>query len=79
MFELSAEEWMAVNLSLRIAVTATIASLPFGIFAAYALARWRFPGNVRNTVRTELLIVLTPQVLINGVAMPTTNTTLARS
>lgn len=35
-----------------------------------------FRSNVRNTVRTELLIVLTPQVLINGVAMATTNTTL---
>jgi type II secretion system protein D len=35
-----------------------------------------FRSNVRTSTRTELLIVLTPQVLINGVATPTTNTTL---
>ena len=35
-----------------------------------------FRSNARKTVRTELLIVLTPQVLINGAAMATTNTTL---
>jgi molybdate transport system permease protein len=37
--ELSPAEWTAVVLSLRIAVVATLASLPLGIFAAYALAR----------------------------------------
>ena len=62
MFELSAEEWMAVNLSLRIALTATIASLPFGIFAAYALARWRFPGKVIVDGLIHLPLVLPPVV-----------------
>jgi len=35
-----------------------------------------FRSNIRNTTRTELLIVLTPQVLINGSVPATTNTTL---
>jgi molybdate transport system permease protein len=61
-FELSAEEWMAVNLSLRIALTATIASLPFGIFAAYALARWRFPGKMLVDGLIHLQLVLPPVV-----------------
>jgi hypothetical protein len=38
MIELSPEEWTAIRLSLRIAMTATLVSLPFGLFAAYALA-----------------------------------------
>lgn len=62
MFELSAEEWMAVNLSLRIALVATIASLPFGIFAAYALARWRFPGKFLVDGLIHLPLVLPPVV-----------------
>ena len=39
MFELSPDEWTAVRLSLQIALTATAFSLPFGVLAAYALAR----------------------------------------
>jgi len=53
---------MAVNLSLRIALTATLASLPFGIFAAYALARWRFPGKVIVDGLIHLPLVLPPVV-----------------
>ena len=37
---LGPEEWDAVALSLRVAFWATLVSLPFGIFVAYALARW---------------------------------------
>ena len=62
MFELSADEWTAVLLSLRIALVATIASLPFGIFAAYALARWKFPGKVLVDGLIHLPLVLPPVV-----------------
>jgi molybdate transport system permease protein len=60
--DLSAEEWTAVRLSLRIAITATIASLPLGIFAAYALARWRFPGKMLVDGFIHLPLVLPPVV-----------------
>jgi len=36
-----------------------------------------FRSNVKTSTRTELLILLTPQVLINGEAMPTTNSALS--
>lgn len=62
MIELSLEEWTAIRLSLRIAVTATLASLPFGIFAAYALARWRFPGKMIVDGLIHLPLVLPPVV-----------------
>jgi ABC-type molybdate transport system permease subunit len=38
-------EWAAVRLSIRVSFWATLASLPFGILAAHALARWEFPGR----------------------------------
>ena len=60
--ELSPEEWTAIHLSLRIAVTATLASLPLGIFVAYALARWRFPGKVLIDGIVHLPLVLPPVV-----------------
>ena len=43
---LSPEEWTAVRLSLRVALVATLVSLPFGIAIAMALARGRFWGQV---------------------------------
>ena len=39
---LSPEEWTAVRLSIRVAVVATLAGLPFGLVVAMALARGRF-------------------------------------
>ena len=48
----------------------------FPFLGSVPLLGWLFRSTVRTVVRTELLIVLTPQVLINGVAVPTTNTTL---
>ena len=39
------EEWTAVRLSLLVAVTATAASLPFGVAIAWLLARKRFWGK----------------------------------
>ncbi|KKL22846.1 hypothetical protein LCGC14_2431300, partial [marine sediment metagenome] len=40
---LTPAEWSALSLSLRVAATATVLTLPLGLLAAHALARWRFP------------------------------------
>ena len=55
-------EWAAVALSLRVSAVATLASLPFGILAAYALARWRFPGRGALNLAVHLPLVLPPVV-----------------
>src|ERR1700726_2932220 len=62
LLELSPDEWTAVRLSLRIALTATAFSLPLGILAAYALARWRFPGKMLLDGVIHLPLVLPPVV-----------------
>jgi molybdate transport system permease protein len=59
---LSPAEWTAVLLSLRIAVVATLVSLPFGILVAYALARWRFPGKTLLAAIIYLPLVVPPVV-----------------
>src|ERR1700741_521329 len=59
---LSPEEWTAVRLSLRVSLVATLASLPFGIAIAMALARGRFWGrSVLNGV--VLLPLILPPVV----------------
>ena len=60
--ELTPEEWGAVRLSLRVAVVATLLSLPLGIAAAYALARGRFPGRALLDGLIHLPLVLPPVV-----------------
>jgi molybdate transport system permease protein len=60
--ELTPEEWVAVRLSLRVAFVATLASLPLGIAAAYALARGRFPGRVLLDGLVHMPLVLPPVV-----------------
>jgi molybdate transport system permease protein len=60
--DLSPAEWTAIWLSLKIATAATIASLPFGILAAYALARWRFPGKMLLNGAVHLPLVMPPVV-----------------
>ena len=62
MLDLSADEWTAVRLSLRIALTATAFALPAGVLAAYALARWRFPGKALLDGIVHLPLVLPPVV-----------------
>ncbi len=62
MLGLSAEEVVAVGLSLRVAAVATLASLPAGIAVAYALARWRFPGKLLLDGLVHLPLVLPPVV-----------------
>jgi molybdate transport system permease protein len=59
---LSAEEWVAIELSLRIAFVATLAALPVAILAAYALARLRFPGKAILDGILHLPLVLPPVV-----------------
>jgi molybdate transport system permease protein len=59
---LSAEEWVAVELSLRVALVATLASLPPGIFVAWLLARGRFRGRTLLDGLVHLPLVLPPVV-----------------
>jgi len=61
-FEFSPEEWTAIKLSLRVALAATVAALPFAIFAGYALARWSFPGKTLLNAVLHLPLVLPPVV-----------------
>lgn len=62
MLGLSAEELVAVRLSLKVAVVATLAALPPGVMIAYVLARWRFRGKVLLDGLVHLPLVLPPVV-----------------
>lgn len=55
-------EWQAVALSLRVSFWATLASLPLGIFVAFALARWSFPGKQIVNGLVHLPLILPPVV-----------------
>lgn len=59
---LGPEEWQAVALSLRVSFWATLVGLPIGIFTAYALARWRFPGKQVVNGLVHLPLILPPVV-----------------
>ena len=59
---LSPEEWTAVKLSLRVAVVATLFSLPFGIAIAMALARGRFWGRSLLNGLVLMPLILPPVV-----------------
>ncbi|WP_419740376.1 molybdate ABC transporter permease subunit [Ruegeria sp.] len=52
----------ALKLSLRVSFWATLATLPFGILVAYALARWRFPGRQVLNGLVHLPLILPPVV-----------------
>jgi molybdate transport system permease protein len=60
--ELTAQEWTAVALSLRIATVATLVSLPFGIAVATLLARKDFWGKSLLDAIVYLPLVLPPVV-----------------
>jgi molybdate transport system permease protein len=60
--ELTPDEWVAVRLSLKVALWATIASLPVAVAVAYALARGRFPGRTFLDGLVHLPLVLPPVV-----------------
>jgi len=61
-FSLTPDEWTAVELSLRIAVVATVVSLPFGIAIAWLLARKDFWGKALLDGVVHLPLVLPPVV-----------------
>jgi molybdate transport system permease protein len=58
----SPDEWTAIFLSLRVATVATIFAVPFAVLAAYALARWRFPGKIVLDSILHLPLVMPPVV-----------------
>lgn len=62
MFDLSPSEWTAVHLSLRIALVATFAALPFGIATAWLLARKDFWGKSIVDGLVHMPLVLPPVV-----------------
>lgn len=55
-------EWQAVALSLRVALVATLVTLPLGIATAYLLARTRFPGHGIVNGLVHLPLILPPVV-----------------
>src|SRR5215475_5173131 len=56
------EEWTAVRLSLLVATTATLTSLPFGIAIAWLLARRSFWGKSLVDTLVHLPLILPPVV-----------------
>ncbi len=59
---LTPEEWQALRLSLLVAGTGTLASLPLGLGVAYLLARGRFWGKTLLDMAVHLPLVLPPVV-----------------
>ena len=62
-FRLTSMELEALRLSLWVSVWAVAASLPFGILAAWVLARLRFPGKSLLDGLVHLPLVLPPVVM----------------
>jgi molybdate transport system permease protein len=60
--DLTPDEWIAIRLSLRIALVATAASLPFGLAIAWVLARKNFWGKAVVDGIVHLPLVLPPVV-----------------
>jgi molybdate transport system permease protein len=61
-FELTPQDWTAIELSLRIASVATLVALPFGVAIAYVLARKNFWGKSLLDAVVHLPLVLPPVV-----------------
>jgi molybdate transport system permease protein len=62
MLDLSPAEWTAVELSLRVAIVATMCALPFGIAIGWLLARTEFWGKPLLDGIVYLPLVLPPVV-----------------
>jgi molybdate transport system permease protein len=62
MLDLTPDEWIAIRLSLRIALVATAAALPFGVAIAWLLARKNFWGKALVDGLVHLPLVLPPVV-----------------
>lgn len=60
--QLSAAEWVAIKLSLRVAIVATLACLPVGVMVAVLLAKGRFPGKSLVDGIVHMPLVLPPVV-----------------
>jgi molybdate transport system permease protein len=61
-FGLTPDEWVAIHLSIRIAIVATVVALPFGIAVAWLLARKDFWGKSLLDGIVHLPLVLPPVV-----------------
>src|SRR5919198_1947618 len=62
MLDLSPDEWIAIRLSLKIALVATAVALPFGIALAWLLARKNFWGKTLLDGLVHMPLVLPPVV-----------------
>jgi molybdate transport system permease protein len=62
LLDLTPDEWIAIRLSLRIAIVATVVALPFGIAVAWVLARKNFWGKSLLDGLIHLPLVLPPVV-----------------
>src|SRR5437763_7529185 len=62
MFDVTPDEWVAVLLSLRIAIVASLVALPFGIAIGWLLARKEFWGKALLDGVVHLPLVLPPVV-----------------
>ena len=62
MLDLSPDEWIAIHLSLKIAIVATLVALPFGLAVAWLLARKDFWGKALLDGLVHLPLVLPPVV-----------------
>ena len=60
---LSAAEWSAILLSLRVALVATAVGFPFGIAIAFLLVRGRFPGRAVVDALVHMPLVMPPVVV----------------
>jgi len=60
--QISADEWNAIQLSLKVATVAMLASLPFGLAIAYVLARGNFVGKSILNGLVHLPLILPPVV-----------------
>jgi molybdate transport system permease protein len=62
MLDLSPDEWVAIRLSLKIALVATVVALPLGIAVAWLLARRNFWGKALLDGLVHMPLVLPPVV-----------------
>jgi molybdate transport system permease protein len=62
MLDLSPDEWVAIRLSLKVALVATVVALPFGIAVAWLLARRNFWGKALLDGLVHMPLVLPPVV-----------------
>ena len=59
---LTPDDWEVIRLSLQVAITGVVLTLPIAFGLAYALARGRFPGRILLDALVHLPLVLPPVV-----------------